>query len=121
MPGDEYASATGGSLKLKGVNSSSKITKKKKKRPKSPKESPERTEQRSKSEDRSKPAEEDREVESDALAQQDSNAQNEVEDDTALRNRGKTEAEIRHEERRRRRVGLVCFYYDRVDADVITA
>ncbi len=104
MPGDEYASTGGGSLKLKGVNPSSKITKKKKKRPKSP-ESLEPTIQSTKQTDEDR-AEKASKPASSAVALRGADAQPPVEDDTSPHNVGKTEAELRHEERRRRRVRL---------------
>jgi len=107
MPDDEYASTGGGSLKLKGVNPSSKITKKKKKRPKSP-ESPEPATQSTKQTDEDW-VEEASKPENNAVAQRGANAQPPVEDDTSAHDRGKTEAELRHEERRRRRVWLDRF------------
>lgn len=108
MPGDEYASTGGGSLKLKGVNRSSKITKKKKKkRPKSP-ESPEAATQSTKHADEDR-VEEASKPENNAVAQRGADEQPPVEDDISAHDRGKTEAELRHEERRRRRVWLNRF------------
>lgn len=104
MAGDEYASTGGGSLKLKGVNPSSKITKKKKKRPKSPK-SPEPTTQSTKQTDENQ-AEEAPIPDDSTVAQRGADARPAVEDDVPAHNIGKTEAELRHEERRRRRVRL---------------
>lgn len=107
MPGDEYASTGGGSLKLKGVNPSSKITKKRKKRPKSP-ESPARATQSTKQTDDDQVAEASK-SENNAVAQRGADAQPPVEDVVSAHNIGKTEAELRHEERRRRRVWLNRF------------
>ncbi len=108
MPGDEYASTGGGSLKLKGVNPSSKITKKKKKRPKSS-ESPEAATQSTKHADEAR-AEEASKPENNAVAHRGADEQPPVKDDISTHDRGKTEAELRHEERRRRRVWLIGFY-----------
>ena len=113
MPTDEYASAAGGSLKLKGVNSSSKITKKKKKRPKSPDNTaysnPEAPTQTSRQED-GDPAEEASRAENDKRVERESDGQPAMENEVVAPNRGKTEAELRHEERRRRRVRLEIHY-----------
>lgn len=113
MPGDDYASTGGGSLKLKGVNASSKIAKKKKKkRPKSP-ESSERAIQSTKQTDEDQAGGASK-TGNNAVAQRDADAQSPIEDDVSAHNRGKTEAELRHEERRRRRVWLnrFCRYID---------
>ena len=113
MPTDEYASAGGGSLKLKGVNSSSKIAKKKKKRPKSdentPSSNPEALRQTSRQED-GDPAEEASRAENDKKVERESDAQPGMENEVLAPGRGKTEAELRHGERRRRRVWLEIHY-----------
>ena len=111
MPGDEYSSATGGSLKLKGVNPSSKVSKshKKKKKP-----NPAKQDLSSKAEKATEGAEEtvgeaveEHEV-ADGSSLTRTKSEKEVEEDLeaeiAARNGGKTEAELRHEEHRRRRV-----------------
>ena len=116
MPADEYANATAGSLKLKGVNPSSKVSKshKKKKKPKAEKPSSssnieESTENRL--DDPLKAIGEPETVEEDALARTESEKQieEELEAEITARGRGKTEAELRHEEHRRRRVGFPQF------------
>ena len=113
MPTDEYVSAAGGSLKLKGVNSSSKITKKKKKRPNSPDNTasskPEAPTQTSRQED-GDPEDEASRRETDAIIERESDVQPGMENEVVAPNRGKTEAELRHEERRRRRVWLEIHY-----------
>ena len=109
MPTSDYTSAAGGGLRLKGVNPSSKITKhKKKKRPKpaDPSSTDPTTE--------GPTSEKLPEAESDTFFKtpnsksrlpenQDQN-QDDREDETGQARGGKTEAELRHEERRRRRV-----------------
>lgn len=111
MPADEYASATGGTLKLKGVNSSSKISKShKKKKPKSEKRSPpsnlENPTEKARDES-SKQEEGSSAVDGNIMTR--TKSEKEVEEDLEAmiseRNGGKTEAELRHEESRRRRVG----------------
>ena len=111
MPADEYTSATGGSLKLKGVNSSSKILKShKKKKPKPEKQSlPSNLENPTENaqDNPFKPAEGSSTTDRNTMTR--TKSEREIEEDLEAeiseRNRGKTEAELRHEERRRRRVG----------------
>ena len=106
MPADDYTAAVSGGLKLKGVSSSSKVSKsRKKKRPTAP-ESESTTNVRS---DKSK----------DEPIKDGENATAEKEESTTIDESerklgnveattppqvGKTEAELRHEERRRKRV-----------------
>lgn len=116
MPGDEYASATGGSLKFKGVNPSSKVSKshKRKKKP-----NPAKQELSSKAEKAIEGAEDNvgKTVEEHEAADGSSltrtKSEKEVEEDLeaeiAARNGGKTEAELRHEEHRRKRVGIFLY------------
>ena len=113
MPADEYATATGGSLKLKGVNPSSKVSKshKKKKKPKAEKpSSPSNLEESTGNgvDDPIKTIGEPETVDEHVLARAKSEKQIEedLEAEISARGRGKTEAELRHEEHRRRRV---CF------------
>jgi FAM32A len=98
MPPDEYASTTRGTLKLKGVKDS-KVDKKKKKK--------------KKAEDTEGPA---RETELSAAPQggegaldnegaRQSSEARDGEDKDAIVGAGKTEAEIRHEDMRKKRVG----------------
>ena len=113
MPADEYVTATGGSLKLKGVNPSSKISKshKKKKKPKAEKPSSSSNLDESTEdgldgslENIGKP-----EIDGeDALARTKSEKriEEDLEAEISARASGKTEAELRHEEHRRRRVGF---------------
>ena len=115
MPADEYATATGGSLKLKGVNPSSKVSKphKKKKKPKAKKSSSNSNLEENTENGPDDPLKtvdgEPETVDEDALAR--AKAENQIEEDLeaeiSARGRGKTEAELRHEERRRRRVGFL--------------
>ena len=113
MPADEYTSATGGSLKLKGVNSSSKITKShKKKKLKADKQSSSaKTENDSEiaQDGPSTAANEPGTADETALtrANQEKRIEEDLEAEIAARNRGKTEAQFRHEEQRRKRVGLI--------------
>jgi len=109
MPADEYKSASSGSLKLKGVASSSKISKQKKKRPKTTDNAPPHVNAGSLEliqsvkdggphEDLSKG--EDTEDVASGKAVNHGGGQ----EATSLPGSGKTEAEVRHEERRRKRV-----------------
>lgn len=96
MPSSDYANAVGGGLKLKGAKDAGVDKKKKKKKPKlettEPKETPEKDAEQS--------------------AVQKALAEEEKDDTSALTNQqeldlkeyGKTEAQRRHEERRRKRV-----------------
>ncbi|KAL8709584.1 MAG: hypothetical protein Q9220_005676 [cf. Caloplaca sp. 1 TL-2023] len=109
MPTDDYTFAAGGGLRLKGVSSSAKISKHKKKRP--PKQ-PE-TEQRklpstnpdtetTKSLEQAQWSDEPERSRDEKLDPEDTtNTQTPA---TPPQPRGKTEAELRHEERRRRRL-----------------
>lgn len=112
MPTDDYSAAISGGLKLKGISSSSKVSKHKKKKPKpqtdpaatntSKDEAPLATQEAGAEESPGQHAltkkSEDRE---------DSKESNE--DTTTPPRAGKTEAELRHEERRRKRVCLSSF------------
>ncbi|KAI4187369.1 MAG: hypothetical protein LQ348_004095 [Seirophora lacunosa] len=106
MPTDDYTSAAGGGLRLKGV-AGSKITKHKKKRPKHPE-----PEKRSSSANPdAEPHEQVQSGEEQAVSMT-KTSNDTTEDEVAKREgfedrsqaRGKTEAELRHEERRRRRL-----------------
>lgn len=117
MPADEYASATGGSLKLKGVNSSAKVSKSHKKK----KAKAEQQETSSKSEkavdnaqDESSGAVEEAGTADEkilTLTKLEKDIEEGLEAEIAARNRGKTEAELRHEEHRRRKVGSSPIYH----------
>ncbi|KAI4269856.1 MAG: hypothetical protein LQ337_007042 [Flavoplaca oasis] len=104
MPSSDYTSAASGGLRLKGVNPSSKITKHKKKRPKPAEQSsdPTTSDPKSKSQDPNHdnldktPAEK--------LKVEEIHNQDHRDEDVLPRPAGKTEAELRHEERRRRRL-----------------
>ncbi|KAI4174918.1 MAG: hypothetical protein LQ343_001945 [Gyalolechia ehrenbergii] len=105
MPTDDYTAATGGGLRLKGV-SGSKITKHKKKRPKNP-EAEKRSPSAHADAEPSKAQEHDQKREKafthNSLAVEDGIEDREASEDRS-QPRGKTEAELRHEERRRRRL-----------------
>ena len=116
MPADEYATATGGSLKLKGVNPSSKVSKshKKKKKPKAEKPSSSSNLEESTATGLDDPLQTVREpetVDEDVLekAKSEKQIEDDLEAEISARGRGKTEAELRHEEHRRRRVGFPPF------------
>ena len=96
MPSEEYVSVASGALKLKGVNSSSKIHKHKKKRPKPP---------TTESTNLTNEGEAKGQTEENWLDQEpgDEATHRIKESDEGVR-AGKTEAELRHEERRRRRL-----------------
>ncbi|KAL8988592.1 MAG: hypothetical protein Q9177_002359 [Variospora cf. flavescens] len=106
MPADDYTSATGGGLRLKGV-ARAKIAKHKKKRPKHPE-----PEKRSSSANPdAEPYEQGQSGEEQARSLT-KNPNDQTKDEVLKREesedrsqaRGKTEAELRHEERRRRRL-----------------
>ena len=111
MPADEYAHTAGGSLKLKGVKSSSKVSKShKKKRPKIEKPSSSANPQDAAEkapDDTTKPDQESSTSNGATMTRTKSEAEIEdsLEAEISARNIGKTEAELRHEEHRRRRVG----------------
>ncbi|KAL8770639.1 MAG: hypothetical protein Q9209_003707 [Squamulea sp. 1 TL-2023] len=108
MPTDDYTPASSGGLRLKGVNLSAKISKHKKKRPK-PAETEKAQSQSSKPTTGS--------PQSNSLASNDDTLNTNLQEtsksegyvrgegsEAPAQPRGKTEAEIRHEERRRRRL-----------------
>ncbi|KAI4096416.1 MAG: hypothetical protein LQ344_000924 [Seirophora lacunosa] len=106
MPIDDYTSAAGGGLRLKGV-AGSKITKHKKKRPKHPE-----PEKRSSSADLDAGPHEHVQNDEEQAVSLTKNSNDTTEDEIVKREefddrsqaRGKTEAELRHEERRPRRL-----------------
>lgn len=105
MPTDDYTAASGGGLRLKGVNGS-KITKHKKKRPKNPeakKRSPSVDAAAKPSNGQDHNQNDDEAVNHDSSAVEDGPENREPSEDRS-QPRGKTEAELRHEERRRRRL-----------------
>ncbi|KAI4251998.1 MAG: hypothetical protein LQ352_004535 [Teloschistes flavicans] len=103
MPKDDYSSAAGGGLRLKGVNPSSKISKHKKKRSKAPPEAEKVS---------AKPEPEALEKANEQSPKENGNVSldgaeadksgDEIGEGAMAR--GKTQAELQHEERRRRRV-----------------
>jgi len=119
MPADDYTAAVSGGLKLKGVNSSSKVSKHKKKNPKA----------EANPTDSDKPKVEtptsgnsDDQIVSDRGPEAASTIEREGEAASSPARAGKTEAELRHEERRRKRVGLLSpsIVYLSPEADVST-
>ena len=107
MPSDDYSAAVSGGLKLKGVNPSSKVSKHKKKKPKPAQSATSETVEEAKnsaSAEALKPDGED----SEAITRrsQDGSIERDEEATSPPARAGKTEAELRHEERRRKRVGL---------------
>ena len=107
MPSDDYSAAVSGGLKLKGVNTSSKVSKHKKKKPKLAQSAASETAEEAKnsaSAERLKPDGED----SEAIRRrsQDGSIERDEEATSPPARAGKTEAELRHEERRRKRVGF---------------
>ena len=107
MPADDYTAAVSGGLKLKNVSSSSKVSKShKKKRPKSsqPEASPNANANADKSIEIGKDDSED--VKADQDKDSIDKSKQVLEDGAATSppRAGKTEAELRHEERRRKRV-----------------
>ena len=105
MPADDYTAAVSSGLKLKGVSSSSKVSKsRKKKRPKAP-ESGSTTNVRSEeSKDELTKDGEDATTEQDEATIDGRERPLENVEATTPPQVGKTEAELRHEERRRKRV-----------------
>ena len=107
MPSDDYSAAVSGGLKLKGVNPSSKVSKHKKKKPKPAQSAASETAEEAKnsaSAEGLKPDGED----SEAITRrsQDGSMERDEESTSPPARVGKTEAELRHEERRRKRVGF---------------
>ncbi|KAL8864295.1 MAG: hypothetical protein Q9198_009962 [Flavoplaca austrocitrina] len=103
MPSSDYTSAASGGLRLKGVNPSSKITKHKKKRPKPAEQSsdPTTSDPNSKSQD---PNHADPNKTPDEKLKLEELHDQDHRDESVSSRAGKTEAELRHEERRRRRL-----------------
>ena len=103
MSTEDYKPVVSGSLKLKGVQDSG--IKKKKKRPKPPLQS-------TSNQDFARELSAHK-IESDAGSQsvneeKEKDAEDAGEEEAPLHGRAKTEAEIRHEERRRKRVWIHC-------------
>ncbi|KAL8869821.1 MAG: hypothetical protein Q9174_003978 [Haloplaca sp. 1 TL-2023] len=101
MPTDDYSSAAGGGLRLKGVNTSSKISKHKKKRPKTSAEAKQGSP--SQNPEVRSPKKTDEEAPN-AQDKDQADVETTKEESIAAQTRGKTLAEIQHEERRRRRL-----------------
>lgn len=105
MPSDDYSAAVSGGLKLKGVNPSSKVSKHKKKKPKPAQSAASETAEdvkNSASAEGLKPDGED----SEAITRRSRDGSNERDEEPTSppARAGKTEAELRHEERRRKRL-----------------
>ena len=112
MPSDDYSAAVSGGLKLKGVNPSSKVSKHKKKKPKPAQSAASETAEESKnsaSAEGLKPDGED--PEATTRRSLDGSMEKDEEATSPPVRVGKTEAELRHEERRRKRVGLPYYYF----------
>ena len=108
MPADDYTAAVSGGLKLKNVSSSSKVSKShKKKRPKSSQPESTVNDNAEKSIDQRKDNGEDVEVPQGDDVIDKSKQVPEDRAATSPSQVGKTEAELRHEERRRKRV---CYF-----------
>ncbi len=112
MPSDDYSAAVSGGLKLKGVNPSSKVSKHKKKKPKPAQSAALETAEEAKnsaSVEELKPDGED----SEAITRrsQDDSTERDEEVMSPPARVGKTEAELRHEERRRKRVGFPHYHF----------
>ncbi len=102
MPADDYTAAVSGGLKLKGVNSSSKVSKAhRKKRPNSSQPESAANANAEKSKDGVVDDGEDVKGEQDEATRDDGEASSQL-------RAGKTEAELKHEERRRKRV---CYFH----------
>ena len=109
MPADDYTAAVSGGLKLKNVSSSSKVSKShKKKRPKSSQPESSANANAEKSVDAAKDDSGDVKDDQDDDAIDKSKQILEDGAATSPPQAGKTEAELRHEERRRKRV--CCSY-----------
>lgn len=109
MPANDYTAAVSGGLKLKGVNSSSKVSKShKKKRPKTPQPESCVNARAEKFKDGAINDSKDAEDEQDEGTIDRSNHSFEEGEATPPPQVGKTEAELRHEEHRRKRV---CYSY----------
>ena len=110
MPAEDYMPATSGSLKLKGVQNS-KISKKKKRSKAPPQASSTRDSAASPSPRRQLTAGEQKLHTGSQLEKREEleTASDTEKQDLPLHGRGKTEAEIRHEEKRRKRVWFVWF------------
>lgn len=114
MPPDDYSAVVSGGLKIKGVNPSSKVSKHKKKKPKPETDSAATEISQERAGEESTTGKGDADSTSTALTKKIGNGDDEEEALrgkeealTLLSREGKTEAELRHEERRRKRVRLI--------------
>lgn len=108
MPSDDYSAAVSGGLKLKGVNPSSKVSKHRKKKPKPAQSETAEEAKNSASAEGVKPDGEDSET---ITRKSRDGSMDKIEEPTSPPARaGKTEAELRHEERRRKRVGFPHYH-----------
>ncbi|KAL8910469.1 MAG: hypothetical protein Q9171_004220 [Xanthocarpia ochracea] len=106
MPTNDYTSAAGGGLRLKGVNPSSKISKHKKKRPKPAETENAQSPSSNQGPEAKSQGQEDGSPDGIRKEMLNSEEDRDHRDGTEgpTPSRGKTEAELRHEERRRRRL-----------------
>ena len=109
MPSEDYAAASTGALKLKGVASSSKIGKHKKKKKVKRSQSPDGAKEEPASEQQSTELQLSTATTEDPPETTDATRNNNCDPhrkdhDTEPQRAGKTEAELRHEERRRKRL-----------------
>lgn len=110
MGTEDYTASVGGSLKLKGVKDSKVTKQKSKKKNKKPKDEPT---DNSAEEAKAKEQALDRALASEEEERDGDDAQRQEE----IRGVGKTEAEMRHEERRRKRVGCpLTFFQSKPDS-----
>ncbi|KAM0799322.1 hypothetical protein BDR22DRAFT_911353 [Usnea florida] len=105
MPADDYTAAVSGGLKLKGVSSSSKVSKtRKNKRPKASESESTKNVRSDESKDEPTKDGEDDTIEQDESTRDGSERKLDSVEATTPPQVGKTEAELRHEERRRKRL-----------------
>lgn len=112
MPSDDYSAAVSGGLKLKGVNPSSKVSKHKKKKQKPAQSAASETAEEAKNSASAEGVKPDGE-DSEAITRKsrDGSMERDEEPTSPPARVGKTEAELRHEERRRKRVGLPRYHF----------
>ncbi|KAG8526955.1 uncharacterized protein KY384_008384 [Bacidia gigantensis] len=106
MPAEDYSAVSSGALKLKGVNLSSKIHKHKKKRPKpsAPESSTASESQLQAAKNQRQDTEAEREHSHERPSEDQDDVARTVPEEIERLRSGKTEAEIRHEEIRRKRL-----------------
>ena len=128
MPGDDYSAVVSGGLKIKGVNSSSKVSKHKKKKlkpaqpmesEKNPDKSEDTTDGALTEELRPKGEEAGDITKKDHGGEGSREREREEEATPPPQRAGKTEAELRHEERRRKRVPFPILMIYAGDASMV--